>query len=320
MNTPNTQVSAAPSPHDDPVGQNGTPLQRSEQDEIFAVLQGGAQPRQQDNGQSQTPSPPVTQPAPGTPPAQVNLTPSHQAPQMQPQVVPPGTPPGNPATPAPGAQTADLAPILQRLTTVLERPAAPAGAPAQPQTPAYAQVPDYGYNIPDQVMQGLSSEDPAIAKQALGTIATGISRHVHQTVLSMTRQMIQQSLIPHMKQEMESAIAAAEIFRDFYGDYKDLNDNAFRPMIVAEAQRLAQTHGANFAYGPQFKQQLAAAIYAKLGRQMPGAQAPQGQPQAQYTPPAPPGMVGGGNGGRPMGGSTQGTMQDEIAELVNYRG
>lgn len=327
MNTPNTQVSAAPSPSDDPPGMNGrSSIPTDELGDVFSVLHGPAQPRQQTvetetqtQAQTQTPAQPQVQP--GTQQPQVNLVSSHQQPGTQPQVQPQAQP-GNPPTPTPGAQPTELAPILNRLATVLERPAAsaPGQTQAQPQTPAYAQVPDYGYNIPPQVMAGLSSEDPQVATQALGTILTGVSRNVHQVVMQSARQMIQQSLIPHIKQEMQNAIAAAEIFRDFYGDYKDLNDERFRPLIVSEAERLAKTQGPNFSYGPNFKQALAQAVYALLGRQVPGAQ-PQGHTQQQVqTPAAPPGMVGGGNGGRPMGGMAARSEQDEIAELVSFRG
>lgn len=159
-------------------------------------------------------------------------------------------------------------------------------------------------------MQGLSSEDPVIAQKALGTVATGISRHVHQTVLSTTKEMIRSSLIPYIMNEMRNEMATTEVYRDFYGTYQDLNDPVIRPMVVSLAQQMAQSNP-NFAYSPTFKQQLAQEIYKRLGRAMPGQQ----QPQVVVPPQAPPAMAPQGT--RQMGGRTgPWTEADDIADTV----
>lgn len=309
------QVSAAPSPSDDPPGQNG-----ETHDDVMSILTGSRMPsdvpQQQVQQQPQTQQRPLAptqtqtqqpqtqqQPAPGAP-AQPG-TQQVQQPQAQPGPMAPASQPG------PGAADPQLQNTLHRLDQTLNRMGQPQRqGPADP--PAYDKVPDYGYNIPAEIIQGLSNEDPAIVTKSLGTLMTGVSRHIHQTVHNNVKEMIRSSLIPYLMNQVREEMTTAEIFRDFYGTYQDLNDPVIRPMIVSVAQQMGQQMP-NFAYGPQFKQQLAQAVYARLGKQMPGAQ-PQAQVQ-QPVPGSPPAMAPQGT--RPMGGRTgPWTEADDIADTI----
>lgn len=296
----NTPVSAEPSPHDDPPGSNGEP-----RDDVMDILRGdpsGLNPAPQDKGD-------VT-PAPTGP-----LTPAPEPPK--PGAAAPAAPP-NPATPQPGPAAADplqdLGPTLSKLNDTLSRTQQPQQQQQPPQEPEYDKVPDYGYDIPDSIMAGLSSENPGDAKKALQMVVTGVSQHVHKTMMGTVKTMIRQSLIPYLRNEMQQQMTIAEVFRDFYGSYGDLNNDTIRPMVVTMAQQMAQ-QTPNFSYNAEFKKKLAEAIYKQLNRPMPGAEPPAAPtPTPMNGTPQPPPFAGGGT--RAMGGQVRRSEFDDIADTI----
>lgn len=294
-----TPIEASDSAHYDPPGVNGEEHNAAD---VLDILRGESKlnPEPQDGAKPQTQAQPLTPSADGKPETKQN-PPTPTDGQQQPAAAPLSP---QPAAPDPLQST------LGQLNETLKSMSKPATQPGQQQEPAWQKTPEYQYNIPSEIMAGLTSEDPGVQTKALGAFATGMSRYVHQTVMGTVQQMLHQSFLPHIMNEVQGQMSTAEIYRDFYGSYADLNDPAIRPMIVAVAQEMAQKTP-NFAYGPQFKQQLAQAVYQRLGRQVPGAQPTQTQQQAPAKPPQ---MLNGG--ARPMGGGGRRNELDDIADTI----
>lgn len=155
-------------------------------------------------------------------------------------------------------------------------------------------IPNYQFQIPDQLIQMMDSDDPTQRKQAFSYMAQGVAQTVHQQV----RQEYQQRLdsvrqeLPQQVQQMQAAQEQQrQVFEDFYGTYQDLNRPELRPTIVNVAEAVAtefQQQGKPVQWGPEFKQAVANRTYQVLGRQ------PGGQPQqAQARKPSQPRNFGG---------------------------
>lgn len=164
------------------------------------------------------------------------------------------------------------------------------GAPQQGQDQSQGQeaLPNYQFQIPDELLQMMDSDDPAQRKQALTYLGQGVAQSVHQMVRQeMTDKMgrLQQELPQTIQQQQAAQAQQRQIFDDFYGTYQDLNRPELRPTIVEVAKAVAgeyQQKGMPVSWGPEFKQTVANRVYQVLGRQ-PGQQAPQQQAPARKS-------------------------------------
>ena len=209
-----------------------------------------------------------------------------QPPPTQPQAVPPQ--PGQPvAQPAVPTQPNELETLRQQLGQVtrelqtLRQPAQP--QPGQPGHPAgpIDPVPTYQYEIPDQVLQLMASENPADRKLALGNVMTAVSRSVHGL---MQKELAQ--VIPALaRQVMMEHLGQQEVGKDFYSKYSDLDKPHLRPLIYQIAAGWAQQNP-QAGWNEQTRDAIARIVYQTFNMQFPG-----GSPQAQPAPPAAPVMM-----------------------------
>jgi hypothetical protein len=162
------------------------------------------------------------------------------------------------------------------------------GAQQQGQEGQQEPLPNYQFQIPDQLLQMMDSDDPAQRKQALTYLGQGVAQSVHQMVRQeMTDKMgrLQQELPQTIQQQQASQAQQRQIFEDFYGTYQDLNRPELRPTIVEVAKSVAgeyQQKGMPVQWGPEFKQAVANRVYQVLGRQ-PGQQPAQQQAPARQS-------------------------------------
>jgi hypothetical protein len=171
------------------------------------------------------------------------------------------------------------------------------GANQQGQDGQQEPLPNYQFQIPDQLLQMMDSDDPAQRKQALTYLGQGVAQSVHQMVRQeMAQKMgrMQQELPQTIQQQQAAQAQQKQIFDDFYGTYQDLNRPELRPTIVEVAKAVAgeyQQRGVPVSWGPEFKQAVANRVYQVLGRQ-PGQQ-PAAQPQQPQRQPSQPRNFGG---------------------------
>lgn len=187
-----------------------------------------------------------------------------------------GGTPTEPTTPtAPVAPTPTVAPpenplekTVRELQAKIETLTA-AQTPAEPTSPSEpkpAEVPPYAFNLPDALLTGLASEDPAERKHATGALLTGAAQAIHRTVMANVETMlnrmpelVQGMLVQHQQQQ--------EIFQDFYGSYPELNKPELRPLVLNTAKQVLQETGAQSwspevskAIGTRVKSIIAAVI------------------------------------------------------------
>ena len=162
----------------------------------------------------------------------------------------------------------------------------PAGAPAAP----VDDIPPHMYQLPQELVAGLRSEDPTEAGKALSNYTSLVTRTIHRQLREEYSGKIQEvvSQIPAMVDKIiKHQTETKAIFEDFYGEHKDLNKPELYPVILNAAIKLMNETKAT-SWTPQFKTALAARVRGALGM---GNVA---QPAAPAAPVYQPAMMNGG--------------------------
>lgn len=181
-------------------------------------------------------------------------------------------PPAAAPSPAPNEELLQLKKELEELRAF--KSGIESAAAAVNQQPAQQQqsedpVPPYAYNIPDQLVTMLRSEDPREVAAGLQAMATGVSRTVHRMILEQVL-----SFVPRM---VENAVASRQamdyIRNDFYGTYPEF----YRPELVGLVEQTAravwQETGAK-EWTPQFRDAVAQRLRALLAAAAPKVPTP----------------------------------------------
>lgn len=157
-----------------------------------------------------------------------------------------------PQPPPPVAQPSggiDATAMQEAINKAVEQRLAALSAERQGQAPEASppsqedEVPSHLYEIPDQLLQMISSEDPAQSRQGLQVLIAGALRSVHRAVLNQVRQELGtvKSQIPEMMNQFHNIrTKQMAVFEDFYGANPDLKVPQIMPMIHAEAVALAK--------------------------------------------------------------------------------
>jgi len=208
-------------------------------------------------------------------------------PPVQPQAAPPQ--PGQPvAQPAAPAQPNEIETLRQQLGMVtkelqtLRQPQQPQ-QPQQPKAGPVDPVPTYQYEIPDQLVQLMASEDPGHRKMALSNVMTAVSRSVH----GMMQKELAQVIPALARQVMVEHLGQQEVGRDFYSTYKELDKPHLRPLIYQIAAGWAQQNP-QAGWTAETRDAIARIVYQTFNLQFPGGGAPA---QVQPQPPAAPVMM-----------------------------
>ena len=277
-NDPQTSA-PAPAPSPSPAGP-GAPAQSPPPPPGSGAAPGGGPPpeqsRQEQMGISDEvisvlgydPFGPPPEPAPPQP------TPTGQPPAAPPGQVPPVQQPAV----QPPSELETLRQHVQQLEQRLTQPAAPAPQPGAPGAPQPIDpIPTYQYEIPDQVLQMLSSEDPSHRKVALGNVMTAVSRSVHGL---MQKELAQ--VIPMLaRQVVQEHLAQQEVGKEFYTKYPTLDKPELRPLIYQIASSWAQQNP-NAGWNAQTRDAIARVVHATFNMPFPG------QGNGQASPPPPP--------------------------------
>lgn len=221
-------------------------------------------PEEQDG---QPPSPATTEATPPAPAGEQNVvgTPPTGAPAAAPTAPPPPPPP----TPDQALReaAAALAQSAQQIPQVIREAQAPQ-APTAPKSDEYAPRTEQGQNIdygmvmqqiPDQLIQGIASENPVERKQAVGQLL-GVAMHIahRQAVAHAVNQLRDEfsRVMPVFVQEqIQSFQTQQEVFNDFYGAFPHLSNPAIRPIVQREAKNLAAQLGVR-GWSEDFRQRL----------------------------------------------------------------
>ncbi len=218
-------------------------------------------------------TPPQVAPAEGEAPA--------PGPAMNP--TPAATPEGQKTEAQLAATMAQLAEAVKGLQTPKEIP-----KPKAEEAPQEAAVPAYMFNVREDLVNSLRSEDPKEFAGGLQMLIASIGQAVHKTVRGEFEQTLKTrleefkpSVITEAHVMQQRTTAQKEVEKDFYGTYPMLAKPELRPMVLATAVRLQQSNP-QFADGrwtPEFRDAIGKAVLGLFQ-----TAATQGQPAAQPQP------------------------------------
>lgn len=219
------------------------------------------------------------------------------------------------------AQISNLTNTLQGQQTQTQQPQ------GGQQEDALDTVPDYNFEIPDQLVNMLNSEDPGERKTALGTLIRGVSQTIHQQLAGVVKE-VRDSVPNSINDAIQMQQFQSQVNTEFYGKYPDLNTPEKRQVVHAVALNLMRQDaqmGVQPAWTPQFMERVGQAVNQMLGVQQPAQPAaqPNGQEPAQpvvQQQAASPATFGGATTGVQAGtegkmGKGRTTQQDYMDEL-----
>jgi len=234
----------------------------------------------------------------------------------------PAQPATQPTQPDGGSQANNTAVQTQiaNLTQLLQSPTPMATQPSQgqPQQQQPAQgdqknplenMPEYNFEIPDQLVNMMASEDPGERKRAMGALVKGVSQTIHQQVVDVIKH-VQESMGGNITTQIQNHQAQQQVYNDFYGAYPHYNTPALRKVVHGMAIQLIQqdaSMGVRTQWNKNFQQRLGDAVTNSLkaaGINL-GGQQPAAQTTTNAAPANPPAAFGGTNGG---GAHTAGKM------------
>lgn len=271
--TPAPEAPAAPEPTPPPApvpgGLEDAPFMTPEDAFRFDPFSGESEP---------TPAP-TPAPAPAAAPA---------APAPAASVPPAPTPPVQAGSPVQSGSELDqvLRTLAETQRTVMElvaRQQTPA-APTTPTAPTQPEVPQYEFNLTDDMDKLLLSEDPTDRRRALLMMAQGVAQSVHRRVREEYRQHFTDAIGKYEKtfNGRLSAIGSAQrIYNDFYGTYPQLQKEELLPVVQAVTGQVTKEMGNSWS--PQIRDEIARRVFTVLT----SVQPPQAEPRSPAPTPPP---------------------------------
>lgn len=184
----------------------------------------------------------------------------------------------------------------------------------------WSHVPSYDYNVPDQLVEMMGSEDPNERKQAMGFLVKGVAQGIHQQIMSTVGSQFQnlQQHIPQTVQQMQQTQAVQQqVATDFYGTYPEFNDPNITPIVQNVAKQVMEEQGKN-AWDQSLRDEIGKRVKGILGK-VAGSNTQQQQNTAPKTPANPPATFQNGGASSRAGGmkSQPTTQQDHIVDIMN---
>jgi hypothetical protein len=177
-------------------------------------------------------------------------------------------------------------------------------AQSEKEAPKGPSIPDYMFQIPDEIANGVYSDDASERKAALAHLVSGIGQSVHQTLLAEFEgrlASVQKELPERMTQTVEAQNLREQIRQDFYGSFRDLDRAELYPLVKHFTGQV-MAEGKHKSWGPALRDEIGKRTKAYL--ESFGAPKAQSKPPAMTAPQSrPPQRVPG--------------LEDEIAELID---
>lgn len=194
------------------------------------------------------------------------------------------------ATPAPAMKTDESANAMnqeQAWRAIAEAALAtkPAGKEEKKdETPDPRTPPAYNFQMPDALIEKLTSQNPEDFKVGLNAYANGIANAVHAQAFKHIEEYFQpmlQAMPQNVFAQIQAQRAAEEVKKDFYGRYAEFDKPILHPVIKQIGEQLAK-EGKVTQYTPEFGDAIAAKARELLGITAAPAAA---KPNAPKTPP-----------------------------------
>lgn len=106
-------------------------------------------------------------------------------------------------------------------------------------------VPDYLFDIPSNIVEGLAAEEPQQRKQALQQLVRGLGMEVHARVREDMNKRIQnvRSEAQQTQQETQQQSQVENIRKDYFGQYPKHDSDLIRPVVNRKAQEVFNEWG-----------------------------------------------------------------------------
>lgn len=203
---------------------------------------------------------------------------------------------------------------------------APAQEEQKPKQPAEGEFKGYDFSLPEEIVEALGSDEPAIRRKAVNGIVNGLANKLAKdfgTAMAEMAKQIRAEAVQAALGHIDSRTNEQKVRDDFYTAYPDLKelvDNlpALDGVIWSTAHQLSQATGQK-NWTPQLRDQVGAAMRLQLKLPAPAGVTAQPQGNGQRPPRKGTFSAGGGPspGARPNG---QASPQDDMLAVVNANG
>lgn len=105
------------------------------------------------------------------------------------------------------------------------------------------KAPEYDFELPDKLIEALSSQDPNQFKVGLTAFAKGVANAVHQQMYSHLQKVYNprfESMPEQIMSALQAKTNAKAIHDDFYGKYPEFNKEPLKPVIKQIAEQVAK--------------------------------------------------------------------------------
>lgn len=166
-----------------------------------------------------------------------------------------------PATPTKEATPSPEIVALQKQIETLQTKIAPEAEVETPvETDVGGAIPEYNFDIPDQLLAAMASEDPKDKKIGTMMLVRGVAQGIHKTIMTTMAQDVIPRVIQGAVEATRAQIAQEkqmEMMRnDFYSNHKDLDKPELKPFISQTSLMLMKEQNAT-AWTPEFRDALA---------------------------------------------------------------
>ena len=135
--------------------------------------------------------------------------------------------------------------------------------------PEAAEIPDYTFNIPSNLIEALVSGDPNQANQALTLLLKGAATAVHKSVREeqeTLRNQAMQGVQANFRSENTAQQQRQAIVSDFYGTFPGLNRPIFK-QIVDQVSDTVQRRRGDTLWTPELRDAIAAEAVQQIKTQ-----------------------------------------------------
>lgn len=165
---------------------------------------------------------------------------------------------GPPAAPAADERTQGFMQALQWMQ-------AQQAAQQQPQQPNMPPPPPaYAYDINEQMLRAVTSDDMREREMALKAFAVNLSQTVHQRAVEQLREEVARAMPAFVRQVATQEYERKSIAQDFYGKYPEFDRPEVLPVVAQVAQQVMQETGAS-AWSAKVRDAVAGRTRALLG-------------------------------------------------------
>jgi hypothetical protein len=180
---------------------------------------------------------------------------------------------------------------VSRAQAPTPQPQPQAGQAQEPEAPQIP-TPSYKYNIPDEWVEGLASEDVNVRKGSLAVLLQGVSQVIHRETIQHARREIQEQFAAQVPSAVQNVIQSREfgqrVESDYYGKFN--HHGNFRPLVSEMTKQVFAETGAQ-SWSPEIRDAIGARVQNYLQAALVGMQgagpAPVASPGVQAPAAAP---------------------------------